>query len=87
MHTTYACNPGVACAPDATDFFRMDPDGMHYFGGTGANATGNQFSMMTYTSPEWLLKNPVTPGTMMGGPEAATRTSRGGRPASWERAA
>jgi hypothetical protein len=67
MHTRYACIPGVACAPDATDFFRMDPDGMRYFGGTGANAAGTQFSMMTYTSPEWLLKNPVTPGRMMGG--------------------
>ena len=68
MHTTYTCVVGVNCAPDATDFFRMDPDGMRYFGGTGANAPGTQFSMMTYTSPEWLLKNPVTPGTMMGGP-------------------
>ena len=67
MHTTYMCVAGVSCAPDATDFFRMDPDGMHYFGGTGANAPGTQYSMMTYTSPEWLLKNPVTPGTMMGG--------------------
>ena len=67
MHTTYVCNAGATCAPDATDFFRMDTDGMHYFGGTGANATGSQFSMMSYTSPEWLLKNPVTPGTMMGG--------------------
>ena len=67
MHTTYVCNVGVPCAPYATDFFRMDADGMRYFGGTGANATGTQFSMMNYTSPEWLLKNPVTPGTMMGG--------------------
>ena len=67
MHMTYTCLAGVSCAPDSTDFFRMDPDGMHYFGGTGANAPGTQFSMMTYTSPEWLLKNPVTPGTMMGG--------------------
>ena len=25
MHTTYMCNVGVTCAPDATDFFRMDP--------------------------------------------------------------
>ncbi len=58
MHTTYVCNAGVTCAPDATDFFRMDPDGMRYFGGTGANAAGTQFSMMTYTNPEWLLKNP-----------------------------
>jgi hypothetical protein len=68
MHTTYVCNVGVTCAPDATDFYRMDPDGMRYFGGTGANAAGTQFSMMTYANPEWLLKNPVTPGTMMGGP-------------------
>ena len=67
MHTTYVCNAGATCAPDATDFFRMDPDGMRYFGGTGANSMGTQFSMMTYTNPEWLLKNPVTPGTMMGG--------------------
>ena len=68
MHTTYTCVVGASCAPDSTDFFRMDPDGMHYFGGTSANAPGTQFSMMTYTSPEWVLKNPVTPGTMMGGP-------------------
>ncbi len=68
MHTTYVCNVGVSCAPDATDFFRMDPDGMRYYGGTGANAAGTQFSMMTLADPEWLLKNPVTPGTMMGGP-------------------
>ena len=67
MHTTYTCVVGVACAPDATDFYRMDPDGMRYFGGTGANASGSQYSMMSYTNPEWLLKNPVTPGTMMGG--------------------
>jgi hypothetical protein len=68
MHMTYVCNVGVPCATDATDFFGMDPDGIHYFGGTGANAAGTQFSMIAYTDPEWLLKNPVTPGTMMGGP-------------------
>ncbi len=67
LHTSYTCNVGAMCAPDATDFFRMDPDGVRYFGGTGANAAGTQFSMMTYTNPEWLLKNPVTPGTMMDG--------------------
>ena len=67
MHTTYVCNVGVTCAPDATDFYRMDADGMRYFGGTGANVAGTQYSMMSYTSPEWLLKNPLTPGTMMGG--------------------
>jgi hypothetical protein len=67
MHTTYVCNVGVACAPDATDFYRMDPDGMHYFGGTGSNSAGSQFSMMTLVNPEWVLKNPVIPGTMMNG--------------------
>lgn len=67
MHTTYTCRPGTACEPDATDFFRMDPDGMHYFGGTGADSIGAQYSMMSYMNPEWLLKNPVTPGTMMPG--------------------
>jgi hypothetical protein len=68
MHTTFVCLVGVACAPDATDFYRMDPDGMRYFGGTGANSSGTQFSMMAYGNPEWLLKNPALPGTMMGGP-------------------
>jgi len=67
MHTTFVCRVGAACAPDATDFYRMDADGMHYFGGTGANAAGTVFSMMTFGSPEWLLKNPALPGTMMGG--------------------
>jgi hypothetical protein len=66
-HTTYTCNPSVTCQPDATDFFRMDSDGMHYFGGTGSDPTGMQYSMMSYMSPEWPLKNPVTPGTMMPG--------------------
>lgn len=67
VHTSYVCNVGVACAPDATDFFRMDADGMRYFGGMGANATGTQFSMMSFANPEWVLKNPVLPGTMMNG--------------------
>lgn len=66
MHTAYTCNVGVACAPDATDFYRMDPDGLHYFGGTGADPSGTNFSMMSFPNPEWLLKNPVMPGTMMG---------------------
>jgi hypothetical protein len=67
MHTTYTCVAGVQCAPDATDFYRMDPDGMRYFGGTGANSSGTQYAMTSYTSPEWLMKNPVAPGTMMAG--------------------
>jgi hypothetical protein len=67
MHTTYACVPAVACAPDATDFYQADPDGVRYFGGMGADPAGMAFSTMTYTAPEWMLKNPVTPGTMMAG--------------------
>lgn len=67
MHTNYVCVATVNCAPDATDFYRMDPDGMHYFGSMSASANGTQYSMMSYTSPEWLMKNPVAPGTMMAG--------------------
>ena len=67
IHTTYECGIGVSCATDATDFFRMDPDGMRYFGGTGADPTGMRYSMVTLGQPEWMLKNPVTPGTMMDG--------------------
>ena len=67
MHTNYVCVATVNCAPDATDFYRMDPDGMHYFGGMSSSANGTQYSMMSYTSPEWLMKNPVAPGTMMAG--------------------
>jgi len=67
IHMSYTCVPGVACAPYATDFYRMDPDGLHHFGGTGAGYDGLQFGMMAYGSPEWPLRNPATPGTMMGG--------------------
>ena len=67
MHFTYQCNVGVACATDATDFYGMGSGGMFYYGGTGADPTGARFSMMSFTSPEWVLKNPVSPGTMMGG--------------------
>lgn len=65
VHMTFACRPATPCADDATDFYRMDPDGMRYFGGDGNTAADGHF-MMTYSSPEWMLKNPVLPGTMMG---------------------
>lgn len=67
MHTNYVCNVGVSCSTDATDFYRMDGDGMRYFGGMGANPAGTSYSMMTYTDAEWMLKNPLTPGSMMNG--------------------
>jgi len=65
MHMTFVCAPAIPCNQDATDYFRMDPDGMHYFGGDNETADGVHY-MMTFASPEWLLKNPVSPGTMMG---------------------
>ncbi len=67
MHSTYQCAAGVTCAPDATDFYGMDNLGMHYYGGTGADATGTHFGMTSLTSPEWTLMGTVYPGTMMGG--------------------
>lgn len=67
MHSTYTCNIGTTCAPDATDFYGVGPNGVHYYGGTGADATGAHFSMMSLTYPEWVLQNPVRPGTMMAG--------------------
>lgn len=67
MHWTYTCNVGATCAPDAADFYGMGPNGVHYYGGTGADPSGTRFSMMSLTSPEWVLRNPAFPGTMMGG--------------------
>jgi len=78
MHTTYTCAAGVACAPDATDFYGMGPGGVHWYGGTGADAAGARFSMMSLANPEWILANPAYPGTRSPG-------SHGGyaNPGSW----
>lgn len=65
MHTISVCRAALRCIQDTTDFYRMDPDGMRYFGGESEAPDGDHF-MMTYASPEWVLKNPVSPGTMMG---------------------
>jgi hypothetical protein len=67
MHFTYACNAGAPCAPDATEFYGMGPDGVHYYGGTGSDPSGTRFSMTSLTSPEWVMRNPAFPGTMMAG--------------------
>ncbi|HQR10932.1 MAG TPA: hypothetical protein PLW68_06330 [Casimicrobiaceae bacterium] len=64
-HMTAVCRTAVQCEEDATDFYRMDADGMRYFGGDGTTPDDVHF-MMTYANPEWVLKNPVSPGTMMG---------------------
>lgn len=65
VHTTAVCQPSVPCIRDTTDFYRMDPDGMRHFGGESETGGGVHF-MTTFSGPEWVLKNPVTPGTMMG---------------------
>ena len=65
FHMTAICKPDTPCVEDSTDFFRMDADGMRYFGGDGRAATHVNY-MTTLMSPEWLLKSPVAPGTMMG---------------------
>jgi hypothetical protein len=65
MHMTFTCKDVAPCDPDQMDFYGMGPDGMHYFGGSGATPDDHHY-MMSFTSPEWILKNPVMPGTMMG---------------------
>lgn len=44
----------------------MGSDGVHWYGGSSSTPEGAHY-MMSLTSPEWLIKNPVTPGTMMNG--------------------
>ena len=66
MHMTLVCQQGVSCNQDSVDFYRMDLDGMHYFGGNAATPDNTTHYMMRLTSPEWLLRNPVSPGMMMG---------------------
>lgn len=65
MHTTFTCNATAPCDPDRMDFYGMGPDGMHYFGGSASAPDGTPYMTML-TSPEWMLKSPVMPGTMMG---------------------
>lgn len=66
MHTTYTCNIGVTCATDATDFYGMGAGGVYHYGGFGVDPAGMQYFTLSFTDPEWILKNPVYPGTMMG---------------------
>ena len=65
MHTTFTCNATAPCDPDRMDFYGMGQDGMHYFGGSASAPDGTPYMTML-TSPEWMLKSPVMPGTMMG---------------------
>ncbi len=65
MHITLTCRENVPCDVDRTDFYGMGPDGMHYFGGNAQTPDGTHF-MTSLTSPEWMLKSPLVPGTLMG---------------------
>ena len=35
FHMAFVCKAAPPCTDDGTDFYRMDPDGMRYFGGDG----------------------------------------------------
>jgi hypothetical protein len=65
VHMTFTCRDVTPCDDDRMDFYVMGPDGVHYFGGSAETPDGTHY-MMSFTSPEWMLKNPVAPGTMMG---------------------
>lgn len=65
MHATYTCAAGVACAPDAVDFYGHYNDGVRHYGGAGADPSGAVFGMMALGSPEWILRDPVQPRSMM----------------------
>ena len=65
VHMTFTCKGATPCDPDHMDFYGAGTDGMHYFGGSAETPDGTHY-MMSLTSPEWMLKSPVSPGTMMG---------------------
>jgi hypothetical protein len=65
VHMSLVCKDNVPCTMDTDDFYRMDPDGMHWFGGSSQTPDGSHY-MMSLANPDWVLKNPVSPGTMMG---------------------
>lgn len=66
LHMSLECTGGSPCTRDREDFYAMGADGVRWFGGSSSTPEGAHY-MMSLTSPEWLIKNPVTPGTMMGG--------------------
>ena len=65
VHMSLVCKDNVPCTMDMDDFYRMDPDGVHWFGGSSQAPDGSHY-MMSLANPDWVLKNPVSPGTMMG---------------------
>lgn len=65
VHMTFTCRDDTPCDFDRTDFYGMGPDGMHHFGGSAQAPDGTHY-MASLSTPGWMLKNPVMPGTMMG---------------------
>ena len=65
VHMSLVCKDNVSCTTATNDFYRMDPDGMRWFGGSSQAPDGSHY-MMSLANPDWVLKNPVSPGTMMG---------------------
>ncbi|HEX4934712.1 MAG TPA: hypothetical protein VFV33_16095, partial [Gemmatimonadaceae bacterium] len=66
VHMRLTCRDVMPCVTDADDFYAMTPDGVRWYGGI-TSTPGGPHSMMTLTNPEWPIKNPVMPGTMMAG--------------------
>lgn len=66
MHLRFVCRPDVVCNQDSVQFYRMDNDGVHHFGGNTATPDGTVHYMTAFAVPDWMLKSPVTPGAMMG---------------------
>jgi hypothetical protein len=66
IHMTLACKDATPCVMDVDDFYSMGPDGVRWHGGRSSTPDGSPF-MTSLNPPEWRLKNPVVPGTMMGG--------------------
>jgi hypothetical protein len=66
LHMHLECADDAPCTRDREDFYAMGSDGVRWYGGSSSTPEGAH-SMTSLTSPEWLIKNPVTPGTMMGG--------------------
>jgi hypothetical protein len=65
VHLSLVCRDAVPCTMDMNDFYQMDADGVHWFGGSSQAPDGSHY-MMSLANPDWVLKNPVSPGTTMG---------------------
>jgi hypothetical protein len=66
LHMNLECTDGSPCTVDRVDFYAMGDDGVRWYGGSSSTPAGAHY-MTSLANPEWLIKNPVTPGTMMSG--------------------